>query len=153
MHVVKTLFYSVELEYTYSTYFLIFLCILSEKVTFYLGQSKTIWYRTVRTQNGLSPSAFTQRYFVPSLVEISPVVLEKKILNFINVFSPFGKRNGPLFELWIPYTQWCFVPSLVEFGSVVLEKKVNIWKVYRRTISNQKSFLQLEFFSLIDVMA
>ena len=32
---------------------------------------------------------FTKGCFVPSLVEICPVVLEKKIFNFINVFSLF----------------------------------------------------------------
>ena len=40
--------------------------------------------------------SFTQGYFVPSLVEIDPVVL-KKIFNFVNAFSllsPFG----PSFE-------------------------------------------------------
>ena len=46
-------------------------------------------------QTGIS---FTQRCFVPSLVEIGPVVLEKKIkiLNFVNVFSQF--RNYPPLE-------------------------------------------------------
>ena len=37
-----------------------------------------------------SPSSFIKGFFVPSLVEIDPVVMEKKILiNFINVFSLF----------------------------------------------------------------
>ena len=64
--------------------------------------------------------------FVPSLVEIGSVVLEKKIFNFVNVFlSTLGKGHGPSFEQsWIPFTQGCFVPSLVEIGPVVLEKKI-----------------------------
>ena len=32
---------------------------------------------------------FTQGYFVPSFVEIDPLILEKKILKFVNVFSQF----------------------------------------------------------------
>mgnify|MGYP003689875993 CR=1 FL=1 len=41
---------------------------------------------------------------MPSLVDIGPVVLEKKIFNFVNVFfailklSPLGKWQGPSFE-------------------------------------------------------
>ena len=45
-----------------------------------------------------------------SLVEIGPVVLEKKIFKFVNVFlqisliSPLEKGRGPSFEqIWIPY--------------------------------------------------
>ena len=83
---------------------------------------------------------FTQGCFVPSLVEIGPVVLEKKIFKFcqciftISSLSPLGKGRGPSFEqIWIPFTQGCFVPSLVEIGPVVLEKKMKMWKVYRQT--------------------
>ena len=72
-----------------------------------------------------------QGYFVPSLVEIGPVVLEKKIFKscqfiFINSqLSPLWEGRGPSFEqTWFPFTQGCFVPSLVEIGSVVLEKKI-----------------------------
>ena len=37
-----------------------------------------------------SPSSFIKGFFVPSFVEIDPVVLEKKIfINFNNVFSLF----------------------------------------------------------------
>ena len=82
----------------------------------------------------------TQGCFVPSLVEIGPVVLMKKIFKFwqcnfaISLLSPLGKGRSPSFEeIWIPITQGCFVPSFVEIGPVVLEKKSKIGKVYRRT--------------------
>ena len=74
---------------------------------------------------------------MPSLIEIGPVVLEKKIFKFrqcnfpVPQLSPLGKGRGPSFEqTWIPFTQGCFVPSLVEIGPVVLEKKMKMWKVY-----------------------
>ena len=49
---------------------------------------------------------FTQECFVPSLVEISPVVLKKKIFKIllmyfkfaISLLSPVGKGQSPLFE-------------------------------------------------------
>ena len=51
--------------------------------------------------------------FVPSIVEIGLILLEK---NFVNVFS---------FDLtWIPFTQECSVPSLIEIGILVLEKRI-----------------------------
>ena len=82
----------------------------------------------------------TEEFFVGRLIEIDPVVLEKKILKYFQyniTFSPLyplGKRRGPSFEqTWIPSTQECFVPSLVEIGPVVLGKKLKMWKVYRRT--------------------
>ena len=66
-----------------------------------------------------------------SLVEIGPVVLEKKILKFrkcifaISKESPLGKRKGPSIEQsWIPFTQECNVLSLVEIGPVVLDRKI-----------------------------
>ena len=84
----------------------------------------------------------TQECFVSSLVEIGPVVLEKKIFKsyqfiFINSrLSPLCEGRGPSFEqTWIPYTQgyMYFVPSLVEIGPVVLDKKMKMWKVFRQT--------------------
>ena len=42
-------------------------------------------------------TSFTQGYFVPSLVEIDPVVLEKKIFNFVNAFSLLSPFS-PSFE-------------------------------------------------------
>ena len=62
---------------------------------------------------------FTQGCFVPKLVEIGSVVLEKifKFRQFIFtllLLSPLEKGRGPLFEgTWIPFTQGWFVPSLV----------------------------------------
>ena len=73
----------------------------------------------------------TKGYFMPSLVEIGPVVLEKKIFNFhqcifaISLLSPYGKGQGPWFaQTWIPFTyKGCFVPSLVEIGHWFLRRK------------------------------
>ena len=72
---------------------------------------------------------FTQRCFVPSLVEISPLVLEKKQFKFrqcifpILLSSPLGKGRGPSFEQTrILFTRECLVPSLVEISPMVLEK-------------------------------
>ena len=82
----------------------------------------------------------THGWFVPSLVEMGLVVLEKKILKYFqynftfSLLSSLEKGHGPSFEqTWIPSTQGCFVPSFVEIGPVVLEKKLKMWKVYRRT--------------------
>ena len=68
---------------------------------------------------------------MPSLVELGPVILEKKIFKrsrfifIISQSSPLWKGRGPSFEqTWIPFTQGCSVPSLVEIGPVVLEKKI-----------------------------
>ena len=80
---------------------------------------------------------FTQEYFVPSLVKIGPVVLEKTIFKSCQfIFN--NSQLSPLWDLgtlgtWIPFTQGHFVPSLVEIGPVVLEKKMKMWKVYRQT--------------------
>ena len=83
---------------------------------------------------------FTQIYLVQSLVEIGPVVLEKKMFKrcqfifIISKLSPLWEGLSPSFEqTWIPFTQEDFVPSLVEIGPVVLEKKMKMWKVYRQT--------------------
>ena len=80
-----------------------------------------------------------QGCFVPSLVEIGPVVLEK-VLKFsqwiflyfviISLIISFNKFESPstkntLYQqTWIPFTQGCFVPSLVEIGQVDLEKTI-----------------------------
>ena len=57
---------------------------------------------------------FTQRWFMPSLVEIGQVVLEKKIFWIFSIFfllSPLVKGCGPSFEqTWIPFTHCWFVP-------------------------------------------
>ena len=104
-------------------------------------------------------SPFTQGHFMPSLVEIGPVVLEKKIFKrcqfifSISQLSHLWERSGHSFEqTWIPFTQEYFVPSMVEIGPVVLEKKMKMWKVYkqtdgwtdlRRTTGDQKCSLEL----------
>ena len=78
---------------------------------------------------------FIKGCFVPSLVEIGQVVLERKIFMFSSIYtilllSPLGKRWGPSFEQsWIPFTWGCFVPSLIEIGPVVLDRKIfRIWR-------------------------
>ena len=59
--------------------------------------------------------SFNQGCFVPSLVEIGQMFLDKKIFNFGN--------DGPSFEqIWITFTLGWFVASLVEIDPVVLEK-------------------------------
>ena len=77
---------------------------------------------------------FTLGCFVPNLVEIGHVVLEKNIFIFLYISSMYfcyfviissWKMRGPLFEqTWIPFTQGCIVPRLVEIGQVVLEKRI-----------------------------
>ena len=59
---------------------------------------------------------------MPSLVEISPVVLEKIFkycqCNFaISLLFPLRKGRGPLFEQTrISFTQGCLVPGFAEIG-------------------------------------
>ena len=84
-----------------------------------------------------SPSS--KRCFVPSLVEIGPVVLQKTIfifrqcLFFISPLSPLGKGIGTLFELtWIFFNQECVVLSLVKISQVALEK--NFFSQFRLCI-------------------
>ena len=73
-----------------------------------------------------------------SLVEIGPVVLEKKIfaiIFIISLLSPFGKRCGPSFkQTLVSFTQGCFVQILVDTGEVVLDNKMKMWKVYGQTV-------------------
>ena len=70
---------------------------------------------------------------MPSLVEIGPVVLVKKIFKLSMYFSNFiiispWKKVGPLqFSKLESHSQIkIFVPSLVEIGPVVLEKKMKM---------------------------
>ena len=65
---------------------------------------------------------FTQEYILPNLVEIGPVVLEKKIwtscqfIFIISQLSPLWERCGPLFEqTWILFTQGYLVPFLAQW--------------------------------------
>ena len=67
-----------------------------------------------------------------SLIEIGPVILEKKLFFFVNIFSLFR----PSFEQTrISFTHGCSVLSLVEIASVVLEKK-KMCKVYDKDDNN-----------------
>ena len=72
--------------------------------------------------------------FVQILVEIRPVVLEKK--NFVmSLLSPLRKWRGNSFEqTWICFTKGFFVPGLVDIGPVVVhvEKKTKVWKCLRK---------------------
>lgn len=71
-----------------------------------------------------------QECFTPSLVEISTVVLEKKIFN-TQPYSNFSLMFSPLMESWSfiltnlkvlsSFPLECFVPSLTEIGPVVLK--------------------------------
>ena len=97
-------------------------------------------------RKGFGPS-FEQIYitithcsFVPSLVEIGPVVLWKIFLshqcNFTMLLSsPLIKGCGPSFEqTWIPITQGC------KFGwiSVILKRKTKMWKGYKDNSAEDK---------------
>ena len=82
----------------------------------------------------------TQGCFVPSLVEINPLVIVKKILKYrqcifvISLLSFLGYGRGlSLEQTWIPLTQGCSVQSLVENTSVVLKKRINMLKNYNQT--------------------
>ena len=93
-------------------------------------------------------------WFVPRLVEIGPVVLEKEIFEYFLknftflLLSPLEKGLGPSFETWIlnPFAQRRFLQSLVEISGVVL-MKMKMWNVYRqkdrqtngRTTQNRQS--------------
>ena len=68
---------------------------------------------------------------MPSLFKIGPLVLEKTILNFVNVFLLFHnylpfEKGGVLHlnKIEVPFTQGCIVLSLVEICPVGLEKKI-----------------------------
>ena len=83
----------------------------------------------------MNGSSFEQTWIpfgctVAGLVEIGPVVLEKKIFKFCQcIFLLFCnylplEKGGALHlkKNLIPFTQGYFMPSLVEIGPVVLEK-------------------------------
>jgi hypothetical protein len=72
-------------------------------------------------------------WFVPILIEIGPLVVEKKIFKkFQCIFtllllSPLGERQSPSFEQFrIPSPQEWFVLSLVKIDPMVLKKKSKI---------------------------
>ena len=72
---------------------------------------------------------------MPNLVEIGPVILEKKKLNFVNAFSLF-RNYLPLEKGWLPHLiklefplpKDALLPSLVEIGPMVLKKKMKMLK-------------------------
>ena len=73
---------------------------------------------------------FTQKCFVPSLLEIITPVLEKMS---ISLLSPLGHarshmRSHSFKESGIPFIQKCFVPILVKPCPVILEKRMKILK-------------------------
>ena len=84
---------------------------------------------------------FIQGCFVPSLVKIGPVILEKIVFNFVNVSSLFRyyqpfERMGPFnWKTWISFTKWCLVPCSVEITPVVLKRRffnfVNVFLLHR----------------------
>ena len=71
--------------------------------------------------------------FVACVVEIGPVVPEKRFFKYfqyyftISLLSLLGEGRDPSFEqAWFPFIQGCSVLCLVEIGPVVLEKKILI---------------------------
>ena len=87
---------------------------------------KRVWPFIWKNLNPLYP----RMLYVPSLVEICPVGLEKMTFKFhqcipISFLSLLVKKGDPSFKpTWCPFTQGCFEPYLVEIGSVNLEKKI-----------------------------
>ena len=78
-----------------------------------------------------------QGFFMSSLIEIGPVIMEKNIFKLcqcmvaLSLLSRLRKGHGPPFkQTWILYIQGSFVPGLVEMGPVVPEKKMKMGKVY-----------------------
>ena len=89
---------------------------------------KRAWPFIWTNMNSLHPRML---HVCAGLVEIGSVVLEKKILNFVNVYfavllsSPLKKWRFFSFEWnWNSFTQWCFVSNLVDIGQVDLAKKI-----------------------------
>ena len=92
---------------------------------------------------GLGPSfeqtwiPITQGCFVPTLVEIGPVVLSKvrQCIFAIWLLSPLRKGQGHSFEqTWLPITQGCFVPVWLKLALWFLRiflKFVNVFTLFR----------------------
>ena len=81
--------------------------------------------------------SFTKGCFVTSLVEIGPVVLEKKMFKFrqcifaIALLSPLRKGHGPSSEqTWIPFTQGCLCMFGWNLPSGSWEEKIKISSMY-----------------------
>ena len=101
---------------------------------------------------------FTRGYFVPSLVEIRPVVLEMKIVRscqfifIISQLSPLWKKRGPLFvkKLWFPFPRDTLCNVWLKLAQWYWGRR---WKVKSlqtdgrtdrpRTTGDQKSSLEL----------
>ena len=154
MHLVKNINLCCRTCWLYRLHLLFyFLGILSEKVVFYLDQSKTPFfiYGIIQfgPKRGLVPVPYPNMLCAkfgwnwPSGSEEESFLISSMYYRYFAT-TPFGKGHGPSFEqIWIPYTQGCFVPSLVEIGQMVLEN-MKMGKVYRRTTGNQKSSLSLK---------
>ena len=69
---------------------------------------------------------------MPYLVEIGPVLLEKK--NFKLGKCIIAISLSSFEKALIPFTQECFVPCLVEIGLMVLEKKNFVFRQFIITI-------------------
>ena len=85
---------------------------------------------------------------VPSLVEIDPMVLERKILKIcqcifiILLLSHLGKECGPSFEqTWIPFTKRCLVPNWWKWPSGSGE---DVFLIFVKVFSLIHSYLHLE---------
>ena len=88
-----------------------------------------------------------QGCIVSILVQIVLVVLEKRFLNFINVFQYFiispWKSVGP--TIWADlhsFTQGCILTSLVEIDPVAREKKIFIFYQLKRAGALYKNNLE-----------
>ena len=87
---------------------------------------------------------FTHGCIVPSLVEIGPVVLEKKIFNIFKIILLFRHylplEKGVALHLYKlnPSTQKCFVSSLVKIGAVVWRKRFKCEKFTDRLTTDDR---------------
>ena len=98
---------------------------------------------------------------MPSLVEIGPVVLEKKIFNFVNVFSlfrnylPFAKGGAlhlnrfespspkdTLCQVWLKLVQW-FWSRRWKCEKFTTTTNLRQW-LWQRTNCDQKAYLKLK---------
>ena len=94
-----------------------------DKLSIVFKESYCLWV--------ISPRIWNVLCFLPILVEISTVVLEKQIKNFIfSMYFLFFVIISPWKMVW-PfiwtnlnplYQTVCFVPSLIEISPVILEK-------------------------------
>ena len=105
--------------------------ILNVVILFLLFPNYLTFRKSVALHLNKLESSYHSDDFVPSLLEIGLVVLEKKIfkscqcISIISQWSLLWEERGPsLQQTWIPLTQGYFVPSLLEIGPVVLERKI-----------------------------